>query len=54
MVLSIHSQYIEGGTLEQLIKDETHPFPVSLKVQLSHDIARGMEYLHDNGLLHRF
>ena len=39
--------------MESLIHDKTHPFPVSLRVQLSHDLANGMQYLHSNGMLHR-
>ena len=45
-------QYISGGTLEDLVQSD-HVFPWSLRIRLSLDIAKGMEYLHNNHMLHR-
>ena len=46
-------QYINGGTLEELLRDSSMELPWLLRMQLSLDIARGMEYLHQHGMLHR-
>ena len=46
-------QYINGGTLEDLLHDSSMDLPWSLRIQLSLDIARGMEYLHLHNMLHR-
>ena len=46
-------QYINGGTLEQLLHNRSMELSWHLRIQLALDIARGMEYLHDNGMLHR-
>jgi len=45
-------QYISGGTLEDLIQSD-QLFPWSLRIHLSMDITKGMDYLHDNHMLHR-
>ena len=47
------SQFMNGGALEQLIQDLTVPLPMSLRLKLALDIARGMDYLHRHGMLHR-
>ncbi|XP_003392081.2 PREDICTED: dual specificity testis-specific protein kinase 1-like, partial [Amphimedon queenslandica] len=48
------TEFVNGGTLKSLIQDvEKNPFPREQRIQLSLDMAMGMEYLHDNGMLHR-
>ena len=46
-------QYINGGTLEDLLHDVSMELPWPLRIQLSLDVARGMEYLHTHNMLHR-
>lgn len=46
------SQYMNGGTLEQLLSSpEPLSWPVRLRLAL--DIARGLRYLHAKGVFHR-
>ncbi|XP_003389929.2 PREDICTED: dual specificity testis-specific protein kinase 1-like [Amphimedon queenslandica] len=48
------TEFVNGGTLKSLIQDvEKNPFPREQRIQLSLDMALGMEYLHENGMLHR-
>ena len=39
--------------MEELIQDASKEFPPSLRIQLAYDLSKGMEYLHDHGMLHR-
>ncbi|MEQ2209744.1 Dual specificity testis-specific protein kinase 1, partial [Xenoophorus captivus] len=44
--------YINGGNLEQLL-DSDLCLSWSVRISLSLDIARGLEYLHSKGIFHR-
>lgn len=50
--LSPMSQYMNGGTLEQLLSS---PEPLSwpVRLHLALDIAQGLRYLHAKGVFHR-
>ena len=39
--------------MEELIQDLAVALPMALRLKLALDIARGMDYLHRHGMLHR-
>lgn len=45
-------EYIDGKTLKQLIA-QTGPFPTKFLVQLTMHACKGLQYAHDNGIIHR-
>ncbi|XP_028304532.1 dual specificity testis-specific protein kinase 2 [Gouania willdenowi] len=46
------TEYINGGNLEQLLDSDLY-LSWSVRVRLSLDIARGLQYLHSKGIFHR-
>lgn len=50
--LNLITEFIEGGTLKDLIRD-TDPFPWEQRVSFAKSIASGMAYLHTMSIIHR-
>ncbi|XP_072319680.1 dual specificity testis-specific protein kinase 2-like [Eucyclogobius newberryi] len=46
------TEFINGGNLEQLLDSDLH-LSWSVRIGLSLDIARGLQYLHSKGIFHR-
>ncbi|XP_059610847.1 uncharacterized protein LOC132257826 [Phlebotomus argentipes] len=47
------TEYISGGSLEQLIQSQGDKLSPCVKIRLALGIARGMQYVHDAGIFHR-
>ena len=54
MVWCIVTEYAKGGSVRQfLMKRQSRSVPLKLAVKQALDVARGMAYVHDFGLIHR-
>ena len=47
------TEYIEGGTLEELILDTSHNIAWSQRIQIGLNISSGLEYLNTKNMFHR-
>ncbi|XP_017041002.1 uncharacterized protein LOC108087926 isoform X2 [Drosophila ficusphila] len=47
------TEYINGGSLEQLLANKEVVLSATQKIRLALGIARGMSYVHDAGIFHR-
>uniref|UniRef100_A0A7G3AGM5 dual-specificity kinase n=1 Tax=Lutzomyia longipalpis TaxID=7200 RepID=A0A7G3AGM5_LUTLO len=47
------TEYINGGSLEQLIQSQGDNLSPCVKIKLALGISRGMQYVHDAGIFHR-
>lgn len=47
------TEYINGGSLEQLLANTAETLNAAMKIRLALGISRGMTYLHGAGLFHR-
>ncbi|XP_019464641.1 PREDICTED: serine/threonine-protein kinase HT1-like [Lupinus angustifolius] len=53
-VFCIITEYMAGGSLRNYLHHQgPHSLPLQLVLKLALDIARGMQYLHSQGVLHR-
>ncbi|KAJ8771776.1 hypothetical protein K2173_026953 [Erythroxylum novogranatense] len=53
-VFCIITEYLAGGSLRKYLhQQEPHSVPFHLVLKLALDIARGMQFLHAEGILHR-
>ncbi|PKA56730.1 Serine/threonine-protein kinase HT1 [Apostasia shenzhenica] len=53
-VFCIITEYMAGGSLRKFLhKQPPHSLPLEVVLRLAIDIARGMDYLHSQGILHR-
>lgn len=53
-VFCIITDYMAGGSLRKYLhQQEPHSVPLNLVLKMAIDIARGMQYLHSQGILHR-
>jgi serine/threonine-protein kinase len=51
-LLYIVMEYIEGRTLERILKEEG-TFTEERAVRMTHDLCRGLRHLHSRGMIHR-
>lgn len=47
------TEYINGGSLEQVLANQAQFLSPSIKIRLALGIANGMAYVHDCGFFHR-
>ncbi|KAG5669995.1 hypothetical protein PVAND_000283 [Polypedilum vanderplanki] len=47
------TEYIEDGSLEQLIQNQDEYLSPAMKIRLALGIAKGMKYVHECGIFHR-
>lgn len=47
------TEYINGGSLEQLLANQDEILTPVIKIRLAHGIAKGMAYVHDSDVFHR-
>ena len=47
------TEYIDGGTLEDLILNTSVELPWTIRVELGLNMCQGLEYLHGQGVFHR-
>ncbi|KAL0910546.1 hypothetical protein M5K25_021540 [Dendrobium thyrsiflorum] len=53
-ILFIITEYLSGGSLWALLRKLDHsPLPLDNLISIALDVARGMEYIHSQGVIHR-
>ena len=53
MIFVLSWQYINGGSLEEMLLDKDIPLSWSVRLKIAKDIVQGMVYLHSKGVFHR-
>jgi serine/threonine protein kinase len=46
-------EYLENGSLEDLLKRNKRPLTIRDAVQIALDVAEGLHYLHQQKIIHR-
>ena len=46
-------QYVNGGSLEELLANRSRDLEWSVRIRLACDVAKGLKYLHVRGVMHR-
>jgi len=49
----IVTEYIRGGDLRHILKDEAKEMPWLLRARIATDVAYAMTFLHSKGIIHR-
>ncbi|KAL6627240.1 hypothetical protein ACP70R_030966 [Stipagrostis hirtigluma subsp. patula] len=53
-VFYIITEFLPGGSLRSYLNNtENHPIPLEKIIAIALDVARGMEYIHSQGIVHR-
>lgn len=53
-VFYIITEFLPGGSLRSYLNNtENHPIPLEKTISIALDIARGLEYVHSQGIVHR-
>ena len=47
------TEFIDGGTLEDLIQNLSVELPWTIRIEIGLNISQGLEYLHSQGIFHR-
>jgi serine/threonine protein kinase len=47
------TEFINGGSLEEILQDRSFALPWVMRGNIAHDISKGMAYLHSKGVFHR-
>ena len=53
MTLLLTFQYINGGTLEDFLMNDSIEIPWITRFTIASNIASGMKYLHNHNIMHR-
>lgn len=53
-IFFIITEYLHGGSLRAFLRKLNHsPLPLDMLISIALDVARGMEYIHSQGVIHR-
>jgi len=49
----IVTEFVPGGDLRHILKDKNFPLPWKLRISIAMDLAKALQYLHSQGIIHR-